>query len=376
MADKHSAGLEKVLMTTDTVGGIWTYALELSRQLCRKNVQVSLATMGKNLTPAQWQDVRTITGLQVYESNYKLEWMEDPWGDIEEAGRWLLELESTIRPDIVHLNSYTFGALSFSAPVLLVCHSCVYTWWQSVKKEQPAETWNTYYQNVQRGLEEADQLVAISKCYARQLAATYHVNKHKIKVIYNGLDLANYAPAEKLPYIFGAGRIWDEAKNYRIAEKIAPHVKWPVRIAGSTSHDGKDITGTFKNVELLGSLSGTEIQKELSEAAVFMLPAFYEPFGLSALEAALSGCALILADIPTFREIWQNAALYVNPDDASGWISSLNLLIDDEPLRRQLAGLAFVRAHTFNVRTMAAKYIRLYSKLKNQKPVLYNQNIM
>ena len=39
--------------------------------------------------------------------------------------------------------------------------------------------------------------------------------------------------------------------------------------------------------------------------------ALYEPFGLAVLEAAQAGCALVLSDIPTFRELWDGAALFV-----------------------------------------------------------------
>jgi glycogen synthase len=54
-----------------------------------------------------------------------------------------------------------------------------------------------------------------------------------------------------------------------------------------------------------------------ARASIYALPARYEPFGLSALEAALSGCALILGDIPSLREVWLEAAPYVSPDDES-----------------------------------------------------------
>src|SRR5436190_23853133 len=37
---------QRVLMTADTVGGVWTYALELARVLCEQEVEITLATMG------------------------------------------------------------------------------------------------------------------------------------------------------------------------------------------------------------------------------------------------------------------------------------------------------------------------------------------
>lgn len=371
MGDKSNGCIEKVLITTDTLGGIWTYAVGLARQLSLLDIRVALATMGKKLSPAQWQDVENIPGLTIHESQYKLEWMDDPWPDVEQAGQWLLELEKSFQPDIVHLNSFSFGALPFNSPVMVVCHSCVYTWWHGVKDcPPPEENWSHYYRKVYKGLHAADQIVAISQAFAREISQIYCLDEQKINVIYNGLNPADYSSGHKKKLIFGMGRIWDEAKNFGMAETFAEKVKWPVKIAGSLQHPAIGSASDLKNVALTGNLSGKEVRRELSEAAIFILPALYEPFGLSALEAAFSGCALLLSDISTLREIWQDAALYADPKDPDAWHSSLDLLIKDNLLRQQLREKAFVKAHEFNIQTMAGKYIRLYNKIKNLKPVV------
>ena len=59
----------------------------------------------------------------------------------------------------------------------------------------------------------------------------------------------------------------------------------------------------------------TRCQRGIARAAIYALPAHYEPFGLSILEAAMSGCALVLGDIPSLREIWGDAAVFVHPDN-------------------------------------------------------------
>src|SRR3712207_1843802 len=127
---KEAPTIQRVLMTTDTVGGVWTYALELARALCRHGIQVALATMGAPLSASQHTEVRSIPGLSVFESAFKLEWMEDPWSDVSRAGDWLRQLEEAIQPDVVHLNSYVYGALSWRRPALVVGHSCVLSWWE------------------------------------------------------------------------------------------------------------------------------------------------------------------------------------------------------------------------------------------------------
>jgi glycogen(starch) synthase len=122
----HSTIYPRVLMTADTVGGVWTYAVELIRGLSTHGVKVILATMGASLQPYQREDIAKLgEAVELHESNFRLEWMDAPWDDVAAAGDWLLHLERTRHPDIIHLNGYTHAALDFSAPKLVVAHSCV-----------------------------------------------------------------------------------------------------------------------------------------------------------------------------------------------------------------------------------------------------------
>src|SRR4051812_42583708 len=159
----------RLLLTADTVGGVWTYALELARALAPHGIEIALATMGALLSPEQHAEAASLSNLLVFESRFKLEWMEDPWADVEEAGEWLLQLERCIRPDIVHLNGYAHGALPFRAPVLVVGHSCVLSWWQAVKGEPAPSHWNCYRNEVTRGLRAADLVLAPTEAMLGQL---------------------------------------------------------------------------------------------------------------------------------------------------------------------------------------------------------------
>lgn len=90
-------------MTADTVGGVWTYALDLCRALAPSGVRVTLATMGDAPRADQLAQAAALPNLTLQASTFKLEWMQDPWEDLRRAGDWLLELESKTRPDLVHL---------------------------------------------------------------------------------------------------------------------------------------------------------------------------------------------------------------------------------------------------------------------------------
>jgi glycosyltransferase involved in cell wall biosynthesis len=116
-------------------------------------------------------------------------------------------------------------------------------------------------------------------------------------------------------------------------------------------------------VRLLGALDAEELAGWYSRAAVYALPARYEPFGLTALEAALSGCALVLGDIDSLREVWGAAARYVPPDDPSALRDTLNELLANDSLRCALAARALGRAQQFKPSRFVLEYLGLYRKL-------------
>ena len=118
----------RVLMTADTVGGVWTYALELAAGLEPLGVDVVLATMGAPLSPAQAKAAARLDNLDIVESTYKLEWMPEPWRDVDAAAEWLLGLAAAV--DLVHVNGYAHASLPFKVPVVTVAHSCVLTWFR------------------------------------------------------------------------------------------------------------------------------------------------------------------------------------------------------------------------------------------------------
>ncbi len=350
-----------ILMTADTVGGVWTYALTLARALTSKNVQIALSTMGRPLSAAQWQEANAVPGLTVHESGYRLEWMEHPWDDVARAGDWLRGLERELRPDVIHLNGYAHGALDWDAPVLVVGHSCVLPWFQAVHGTDAPPEWDRYRAEVTQGLRAADAVAAPTQAMLNSLQENYGPLPSS-QVIPNGSEADLFPPRMKEPFVLSAGRLWDEAKNIGTLAAVAGEVKWPVCVAGDTQGpDGG--TATFANVQLLGSLPPRAMAECMGRAAIYALPARYEPFGLSALEAALAGCALVLGDIPSLREVWGDAAVFVPPDDGPAWRDSLNGLIGNEKLRDTMAARARERALSYSPERMAEGYRRVYAEL-------------
>jgi glycogen synthase len=332
----------KVLMTADTVGGVWRYAVELVRGL---DAEVTLATMGAALTAEQHAEAPC----RVEESTFALEWMPDPWDDVERAGEWLLGLAEEVRPDVVHLNGYAHAALPWPAPVLVVAHSDVVTWWEAVRGGGPPPEWDRYRAAVQEGLRAADAVAAPTRAMLDALRRHYELMP-RCRVLPNGRT--PLAPRPKEPYVAAVGRFWDEAKGLDTIRRVEPRLRWPVRVAGAA-----------------GRAPAHEVEALLACASIFVSPARYEPFGLAALEAGSAGCALVLADIPSFREVWEDAATFVPPADDDALAAALLRLGGDEPLRAERGARARARASRYTPAATAAGYERLYAELSTRAAV-------
>src|SRR5690606_6363713 len=163
----------RVLMTADAVGGVWAYALELARGLTHHGIEVGLATLGPAPTAAQRNAVRQLDGVVLWEAPYRLEWMNDPWTDLEAAAHWLLELNASFQPELIHLNGYCHAGLPWNAPVVVVAHSCVLSWWSAVRGTPAPCEWDRYREVVTHGLRSADAVIAPTRAMLNSLRGHY-----------------------------------------------------------------------------------------------------------------------------------------------------------------------------------------------------------
>ncbi|MFL5224058.1 MAG: glycosyltransferase, partial [Microvirga sp.] len=86
----------------------------------------------------------------------------------------------------------------------------------------------------------------------------------------------------------------------------------------------------------------------------------YEPFGLAVLEAAQAGCALVLSDIPTLRELWDGAALFVAADDDAAIAAAIRDLVADPRRRARLGVAARARSEIYTVESTAQGMMAIY----------------
>jgi glycogen synthase len=352
------ADLRRVLLTADPIGGVWPFALELTAALHADGVEVILAILGGRVGSAQRREAELAGAAALHEGPWRLEWMTDPWADVRAAGEWLLDLERYTAPDVVHLNQLAFGTLPWHAPAVVTVHSCVLSWWQAVHGIDAPEAWARYRRTVTASLRGVPVVLAPSRAMLRAAERLYGPFRSG-HVIPNARDRRRFTPARKEELILAAGRCWDEAKNLAALARVAPALPWPVYVAGDSCHPD-DGPRPLPNVQALGALAPRQLAWWLGRAAVFAHPARYEPFGLAVLEAALSDCALVLGDIESLRELWQGAALFVDPLDVDHLRRTLRRVTLDAEFRRALAAAASGRAACFNPRQFGAAYQEAY----------------
>jgi glycogen synthase len=356
----------KLLMTVDAVGGVWSYAMELSRALGRHDVEIVLACMGPPPSASQLEGARTLANVALSCGDYRLEWMAQAWSDVARAGDWLLDLADREHVDLVHLNGYVHAALPWHRPVVVVAHSCVYSWWRGVHGCEPPPEWQEYRERVAAGLHSAKCVVAPTQAFLECIREIYRPAARML-VIHNARSAQGFIDppdAQRLPVVLASGRAWDRAKGIDVLDAAADGLRWHTYVAGAAA--APDRAGVqLSSIRRLGSLPAEELAAWLQRAAIFAHPARYEPFGLAVLEAALGGCALVLADLPTLRELWDEAALFVQVDDAAALRCALDELIDDPERMRRLAHAASTRAQRYQPHSMGEQYLTLYRELLN-----------
>ena len=349
-------------MTADAVGGVWTYALDLARALAAHGVDTTLLVNGP--PPAE-----PPADVAVVATDLPLDWLASSPNEVTGAGRRLAEMASDLRADVVQLNSPAYGAdARFVAPVVGVQHSCPATWWRAVRGDAPwPEDFAWRFDLGRRGLLACAATVAPSRTFADAVQAQYTLPAAP-RAVWNGRR-AGLSPRPKAdeagaaPYVFTAGRLWDESKGMALLDAAADGLDAPVVAAGPLAAPGGD-PAAFAYLRTPGVLEAGELQARMAGAALFVSPSLYEPFGLAVLEAAQAARPLVLSDIATFRELWDGAAVFVPPRDPSALRSALRALLDDPNRRRTLGEASAARARRYTVEAMTVGMVDVYRAIK------------
>lgn len=354
--------VRRILMTADAVGGVWQYATDLARGLAGRGIETLIAVIGPSPTAAQAKLAESIDGLALVDTGLPLDWMALSHRAICAAGDAVAELASEHGVDLVQLNAPALAAESdFPVPVLAVNHSCVTTWWQSVYGGRPEGPYAWRGRMTGRGLAAADRIVTPTAAFAEATRRAYGL-KTRPTPVHNGRAPLPLPRRARHDFAFTAGRLWDKGKNAATIDRIASRLTVPFHAAGPLRSPGGDAV-RLEHARSLGTLGEEQLGRWLAAGPVFVSAAYYEPFGLAVLEAAAAGCPLVLSDLPSFRELWDGAAVFVEPTNDILFAEAIGEIIGDDVRHAQLGAAARERAARYTLEVMSARMAAIYDEL-------------
>jgi len=363
-----------VLVTADTLSESWSYTRELVTGLVTRGVRVTLVSFGEIPLPEQTAWTDHLYGLDYRPTAFRLEWMQEAEEDLPESSAFLAALVRELQPDVLHLGQFCYGNLPVDVPRVVMAQGDPITWREAVPERASRGSAPTkwYRETIARGIAGADAVVAPSAWMLDRLSSCY---THPVRgeVIYPGRNPIFFNPyVSKDDSVLAVGRLTDARKQVFLLTQHEHPV--PVCIVGAEQtlavpripiRADVKVAVAETSVAICGPQTEAQLRALYSRASIFAATACYEPLAMCALEAAFSRCAIVANDIPAFREMWDDAALYFHTNDAASLADRIRRLNEDRAMRLAYGELAYSRARErFTSKRMIDDYLKLYVSLR------------
>jgi glycosyltransferase involved in cell wall biosynthesis len=176
-------------------------------------------------------------------------------------------------------------------------------------------------------VKRAKKIITVSHYSKNHITSVYHVNPDKISVIYSSYDhfknikpdhsIFNDFPILSKPFYFSLGSL-SKRKNIKwIIEYALKHPDSLFALSGTSLGTVKindlNTTSVPANIVLLGYLDDSKVKALMEKCRAFILPSYYEGFGLTPLEALSCGAKIIVSNAASLPEIYGNTAHYIDP---------------------------------------------------------------
>jgi glycosyltransferase involved in cell wall biosynthesis len=246
---------------------------------------------------------------------------------------------------------------------------------------------------ISQAIRRSDIVFTISRFSREELQNYFRLKKKhldKIRVIYHSLDEQFAVPlsskkAEKAlsnrginsNFILYVGNVKPHKnlegllKAFAIVQKKFPELKLVIVgqkerfITGLEGLPGLLEKFSLKEkVHFTGIIQDAELLALYQKAELLILPSFYEGFGWPPLEAMACSCAVILSDIPPLREIYEDAAYYVDPYSVYSISEGITKLLCDPGLKNTLIKKGLEKSKEFHSEKFKAAYRKALEEIK------------
>jgi glycosyltransferase involved in cell wall biosynthesis len=167
---------------------------------------------------------------------------------------------------------------------------------------------------------------------------------------------ARFALPASAPVLLNVDRLAAQKNQDTLIRALACLPQAHLVIAGDgpqheTFHDLAGTLGVDGRLHMLGAVPEADVADLYAAADLFVFPSNLETFGFGAVEAAVTGLPMVVADLPVLREVLcaggAEPVSFVAPFDVEGWISAI---------KKALAAASAVRRHLAFARTIGRKY--------------------
>ncbi|NRA76065.1 MAG: glycosyltransferase family 4 protein, partial [Planctomycetes bacterium] len=226
------------------------------------------------------------------------------------------------------------------------------------------------------------RVLFVSHDSSEWIGESLRVPRNKRCVIEHGIDPENWKteevrPLHTLPYVLSVSSIYRYKNFVRLIEAYA--------LMADRNHDCPDLliigddqdpeysakmaaarenSGEFaENIHILGEVSYSDIRDYYAAAEIFVFPSFLETFGHPLLEAMASGLPAVVADIPVFREVADNAVLYADPYSTAALAEAMEQVLFKPVLAETLSRRGRQRVTHFSMERTVARLLDLFDEV-------------
>lgn len=231
---------------------------------------------------------------------------------------------------------------------------------------------------------EAEKILVPSATVKKEVKDFYKINDSKVVVTYEGVGnfffegkssnkILNKYKIDK-PYFIYAGNAYPHKNlekailavvslNKTIKEKVIF-----VIVSGRdffTRRLEKEVIRmkAGKYVKILPFVTDPELASLYASSAAFVTPSLMEGFGLPGLEAMASGTLTLASDIPVFKEVYKNAAIYFDPNDIASISTAMQAVLKMKATERtKLVKDRRKFARKYSWEKMAEKTLKVYEE--------------
>jgi glycosyltransferase involved in cell wall biosynthesis len=173
------------------------------------------------------------------------------------------------------------------------------------------------------------------------------------------------------PILLNVGRLTAQKNQDVLLRALACLPQAHLVLAGGGRRDAafRDLAATLgvtDRLHMLGSLPAADIADLYAAADLFVFPSIWETFGIAAVEAAMAGLPMVVADLPVLREVLRadgsEPVAFVAPYDTEGWIRAIRANFAGPPAPQTMAAFARTVCRKYSRRRMIESYLSLFEE--------------